>query len=292
VLERLTKKVNQSQRDVICLFANPGVGKSSLAAEFPGACFVTDGRDKGFFDLVRNGLVKSAFDPIEAPDWQSLVDVTKALADPSTPLDCETIVFENLGGFQLHLGEKLINDEVSKTGKDRTLVTDKFFAYNSQGFKSGISDFSAWFRTACSITERVNNAGNSMRVILNGHTIAAKDKNVAGEVGEEFYRIDVDLHPEYLKILHRDCGAIGWLRQRPLVIKGEKGAVGRALTDDIREIVFHSSGNATAKNRWGITEAIPMGKSSKEAFKNLKTAIANAKARVAKASQTQTGEGK
>ena len=35
-----------------------------------------------------------------------------------------------------------------------------------------------------------------------------------------------------------------------------------------------------------------MGESSKEAFKNLKTAIANAKARVAKASQTQTGEGK
>jgi len=292
VLEKLTKKVNQEQRDVILVFSAPGCGKTSLAAEFPSPCFILDSRDQGYADLVRSGLIKNQHEPIEAPDWDSLVEVTKAIADPKTPVDFETVVFENLGGYQLHLIEKLINEEVVKTGKDYQAVTEKFNSWNMQGMRSAISPFSDWFRSVCSITERKNSAGKYMRVVLNGHSCLVKDKNVTGAPGEEFQRVDVDLHPSLLAVVHRDCGNIGWIRQRPLVIKGANGGVGKALADDIREIVFQSSANNTSKNRWGLTEAVSMGKSSKEAFNNLKTAIANAKARVAKASQTQTGEGK
>jgi hypothetical protein len=288
ILARLTKKVNQNQKDSICVFSAPGCGKTSLAGEFPGACFVTDGRDHGYATLVRNGLIQSQFEPMEAADWDSLVQVTKAIANPATPVDFETVVFENLGGFQLHLIDKLITEEISRTGKDRQFVTDKFMAWNTQGLKAAIGPFSDWFKTACSITERTNSAGKGMRVIFNGHATLVKDKNIAGNPGEEFYRVDISLHPLLQEVVHRDCDNIGWIRQRPLVIKSDNGGAGRALADDIRELVFVASGNATAKNRWGLTEAIPMGTSSKHAYANLVNAIVAAKKRTAQ----PTGESK
>ena len=292
ILSRLTRKVDKTLKDGLAIFGAVGVGKSSLAAQFPSPQFITDSRDRGFADLVRNGLVEDTFDPIEAGDWDSLVAVTKALADPATPLDCETVVFENLGGFQAHLVEKFISSEVAKTGKPRDVVTAAFMGWGGAGYKTAANEFGSWFRTANSILERTNNEGKPMRVVYIGHQTLAKDKNVSGDPGEEFYRVDIDLHPELLKIFHRDCSNIAWVRQRPLVIKGANGGIGRALSDDIRELVMVASGSATSKNRWGITEPISMGKSPKEAFANLKTAIANAKARQVRASQTQTGEGK
>jgi len=289
ILDRLTKKVDKGLKDAICFFGPVGVGKSSLAAEFPKPLFVTDGRDKGYADLVRNGLVEDGIDPIEATDWDSLVAVTKALADPETPLDCETIVFENLGGFQMNLVDKYIANEVAKTGKSKDVVLTAFMGWGGVGFKSVAGDFSAWFRTANSILERTNNAGKPLRVIYIGHSALAKDKNLSGDPGEEFYRVDIDLHPELLKIFHRDCSNIGWIRQRPLVIKNPAGGAGRALAEDIRELVFVASGAGTSKNRWGLTESISMGSSSKHAFANLVNAISAAK----KSRQPQpTGESK
>lgn len=288
ILSRLTKKVDKTLKDSLCVFGPVGVGKSSFAAEFGKPQFVTDGRDKGYADLVRNGLVADTFDPIEAGDWDSLVEVTKALADPATPLDCETVVFENLGGFQMHLADKWISAEVAKTGKSKDVVTNAFMGWGGVGFKSVANDFSTWFRTANSILERTNTAGKPIRVIYIGHQALVKDKNIAGDPGEEFYRVDIDLHPELLKIFHRDCSNIAWIRQRPLVIKGANGAVGRALSDDIRELVMTASGSHTAKNRWGIDQPIPMGTSSKHAYNNFVNAVVSAKKRT----QTQTGEGK
>lgn len=289
VLARLTKKVDQDRRPTITFYSAAGCGKTSLSAEFPGACFVVDGLDQGYAELSRNGLIKNQHDPIEAKTWDDLVQVTRAIADPATPVDFETVVFENLGGYQLHLIQKLVDEEVSRTGKDRQFVVDKFMSWNMQGIKAGVSMFSDWFKTASSIPDRKNSAGKGLRVIWNAHSCLVKDKNPTGNVGEEFYRVDLNLHPVLQEIVHRDCDNIGWIRQRPLVIKSDnpKG-VGKATSDDIREIVFQASGNSVGKNRWGLTEPIPMGSSSRHAFTALVTAISAAK----KSRQTQTGEGK
>jgi len=286
VLSRLTKKINKESKPTLVLHSLPGLGKTSLASCFPKPLFIGDSRDRGFADLVRSGQVNVELDPIEAADWRSLMEVTKALADPETPLECETVVFENLGGFQLHLADHLIAQEVAKTGKDRGMITEKFHAWGGQGFRGGVSDFSDWFRTACSIAERTNTEGKSVRVIFCGHSALVKDRNVTGLPGEEFHRVDIDLHHEFLKVVHRDASAIAWMRQRPLVVKSETGGVGKALSDDIREIVLHASAQATAKNRWGIVDPVSMGVSAKHAYTNLVNAIVAAKKR------TQTGEGK
>jgi len=277
VLDRLRKAVNVDQKELMVFYGAPGTGKSSFAAQFPKPLFVTDGRDGGYADLVRAGQITSGIAPIETATWTDLREVTKALANAETALDCQTIVFENLGGFQLSLVEQQIERSAKADNTTTEAARVKFLAWGGQGYKGCVAEFSDWLTDVRKILERNGCDGKPMRVILLGHSTLVKDKNPAGELGEEFHRIDLDLHTELLKVLHRDVGCIGWMRQRPVVVKSEKG--NRALSEDIREIVFHPSPNATAKNRWGLPpEAISMGKSAKEAFAFFSAAVAQAKA--------------
>lgn len=277
VLDRLRKAVNVDQKELLVVYGAPGTGKSSFAAQFPKPLFVTDGRDGGYADLVRAGQITSGIAPIETSTWTDLREVTKALANAETALDCQTIVFENLGGFQLSLVELQIERSAKADNITTEAARTKFLAWGGQGYKGCVAEFSDWLTDVRKILERNGCDGKPMRVILLGHSTLVKDKNPAGELGEEFHRIDLDLHTELLKVLHRDVGCIGWMRQRPVVVKSEKG--NRALSEDIREIVFHPSPNATAKNRWGLPpEAISMGKSAKEAFAFFSAAVAQAKA--------------
>lgn len=277
VLDRLRKAVNVDQKELMVFYGPPGTGKSSFAAQFPKPLFVTDGRDGGYADLVRAGQITSGIAPIETSTWTDLREVTKALANAETVLDCQTVVFENLGGFQLSLVEQQIERSAKADNTTVEVARTKFLAWGGQGYKGCVAEFSDWLTDVRKILERNGCDGKPMRVILLGHSTLVKDKNPAGELGEEFHRIDLDLHTELLKVLHRDVGCIGWMRQRPVVVKSEKG--NRALSEDIREIVFHPSPNATAKNRWGLSpEAISMGKSAKEAFAFFSAAVAQAKA--------------
>jgi len=286
ILDRLRKAVNTDQKELMVLYGSPGNGKTSLASQFPKPLFVTDGRDGGYADLVRAGQVSSEISPIETTTWSDLREVTKALANPDTPVDCQTVVFENLGGFQLSLVELQIERGAKADNTTTEAARTKFLAWGGQGYKGCVAEFSDWLTDVRKILERNGCDGKPMRVILLGHSTLVKDKNPAGEIGEEFHRVDLDLHNELLKVLHRDVGCIGWMRQRPVVVKSDKG--NRALSEDIREIVFHPSPNATAKNRWGLPpEPISMGKSAKEAFAFFSAAVAQAKA-----SNTSKGESK
>ncbi len=286
ILDRLRKAVNTDQKELMVFYGSPGNGKTSFASQFPKPLFVTDGRDGGYADLVRAGQVSSEIAPIETTTWADLREVTKALANPDTPVDCQTVVFENLGGFQLSLVELQIERGAKADNTTTEAARTKFLAWGGQGYKGCVAEFSDWLTDVRKILERNGCDGKPMRVILLGHSTLVKDKNPAGEIGEEFHRIDLDLHNELLKVLHRDVGCIGWMRQRPVVVKSDKG--NRALSEDIREIVFHPSPNATAKNRWGLPpEPISMGKSAKEAFAFFSAAVAQAKA-----SNTSKGDSK
>lgn len=277
ILERLKKAVNTEQKELMVFYGSPGTGKSSFAAQFPKPLFVTDGRDGGYADLVRSGQVSNDIAPIEASNWADLREVTKALASQETPLDCQTVVFENLGGFQLSLVEHQVAKNARSKSTTEEAAREAFLAWGGQGYKACVAEFSEWLTDVRKILERNGVDGKPMRVVLLGHSTLVKDKNPAGEIGEEFHRVDLDLHNELLKVLHRDVGCIGWMRQRPVVVKSDKG--NRALSEDIREIVFHPSPNATAKNRWGLApEPISMGKSAKEAFAFFSAAVAGAKA--------------
>jgi len=206
ILDRLRKAVNTDQKELMVLYGSPGNGKTSLASQFPKPLFVTDGRDGGYADLVRAGQVSSEISPIETTTWSDLREVTKALANPDTPVDCQTVVFENLGGFQLSLVELQIECGAKADNTTTEAARTKFLAWGGQGYKGCVAEFSDWLTDVRKILERNGCDGKPMRVILLGHSTLVKDKNPAGEIGEEFHRVDLDLHNELLKVLHRDEG--------------------------------------------------------------------------------------
>lgn len=278
VLDKYRKAVDMDRKDFIVLFGPPGCGKTSLAAEFPNAQFIKDGKDDGYDTLVRNGLIKSGFDPITVPNWLACRELAKALADPSVPIEPETLVFENLSGFQLHLVDYLVEQLSAGSTEARTKALEKFWAWGGQGLNTGVGEWTAFVQDLKAITKKKNTAGKATRVIAIGHTSLVKDKNPAGEIGEEFYRVDINVHPKFLEALHRDADCVGWIKQKPTVVKKDGvGGPGRAIQEDVREIDFTYTPHATAKNRWGLKAPVSMGSSSKHAFANLVTAITAAK---------------
>jgi len=276
VLDRLRKAINKDQKELIVLYSVPGIGKTSFAAQFPKPVFVTDGKDKGVADLVRAGQIQEC--PwFEVSTWQDARDVLSSLADPATEIPGQTLVIENLGGFQELLCESEVKRVSTRDGITQEAALAKFNGYNRQGFNNVSPEFAAWLADIQKVLTKNGCDGKPMRVILLGHAAVVKDKNPSGELGEEFLKTDIQLHTSLQALLHKDCGCIGLMRQRPVVVKSDKG--NRALSEDIREIVFHPSPNATAKNRWGLPpEAISMGKSAKEAFAFFSAAVAQAKA--------------
>lgn len=277
VLDRLKKTVNLQQKDMIILYSNPGLGKSSFAAQFDKPQFVTDGKDKGYGDLVRSGIIKQEAPWIETMEWKDLREVTTHLADPTTKMESQSIIFENLGGFQEQLCDSEVRKIAQRDGISYDAAMVKFNGYNRQGFNTAASEFAAWYADVQRIMLKDGCDGKPMRVLLLGHAALVKDKNPTAETaGEEFMKVDLQLHPTLMAILHKDCGNIGWLRQRPLVAKSDKG--NRALSDDIRELVFYPSPGATAKNRWNLPAVpIPCGSSAKEAYAAFTNAVVAAK---------------
>lgn len=241
------------------MFYGPaGIGKTSLAAQFPKVAFVPDGFDDGINDLKRTGQCSAdvpVFDPLQSKD--DLWKVTKALMEePGLEEKIQWVVFDNLSGIQEHIWRHRIATVQEYKGS-----RDKFLDYG-KGPSASEQDVREWCQMLSAVCSR------GIGVILLAHSGTKTDPN---PTGESFEKIVPLVDKKFYEAVRQWCPNIGYIGQDAMVEK--EGLKNKAAAVDIRTLRFTPIPAVDAKNRFGITQPILMGMNAQEAFNNLMTAV-------------------
>ena len=279
------KKTDRSKhvsRDLIVIYGAPGMGKTSLAAQFKTAdkppLFVTSGDDNGYMDLVKNGQLPEGLDPIVVTSWQHLQDVTqnilKAVQENKDGLPFCAVVFENLGGFERHLRDHQVEKYQKNPRKGDSGTRDTaMMRFNEFGGHTGTKDASPDWESWLKAVVKIGEAG--LRPILLGHAKGGKVDNAESSHS----RIVLDLHATMAAVVEQVAGNIGYITMVPNILS-KGGSAKETKVDDepkTRILKFYPSPQFAGKNRYGISEPIEMGSSAAEAFKNLAAAMSGSK---------------
>lgn len=219
------------------IYGRPGIGKTTVAAQAPGAIFVQteDGLTAPHLgDVPTFGLlntyeeVKSAFQAIaenaDAQGWRTvIIDSIDGLAPRITQSVCE----ENGWG-------KL---EDGSYGKGKTAYVDAW---------AGFMEAVRWLRNEC-----------DLGVIMIGHHKAVK---ITPPDTEPFMQYGLTLHEDAARILVGHSDFVLFATYPTHIVSSDQGFGKKAARAITEKPVFwtQENGARVAKNRYGMPEKLPM----------------------------------
>lgn len=253
------KVVSGTRGRLIALIGLPGMGKTSLAAEFPNPYFVIDPRESGIVDLMESGQVKKQINYQHVRDFVDLQRLNDSFYYDSIPDGVQTLVYESISGFEQ---QAILNcNDIDFQGKwtdtanqyqilnrDR-IVANKYWA----SFMGRIAEF----------RER------GINIVLTGHSEVKNAKNPRG--------------PDYM-IETCKCSGPVWSETDYIfeniffltfdveVEKENKFARAKAFDNAARKLYCHKTPYHAAKNRCGISEPIDAQEGPHKTYRNLCTA--------------------
>lgn len=271
-----TVRSDSKQRDSIVLYGAPGMGKTSLAAQFK-PLFVIDGSDNGYLELVRNGQLPEALDPLVADTWEKTRAITQELIEyaknkPEAEREFRAVCFENLGGFVSHLRDVVIAKyrKRPQKGDDESYDT-ALIRFNSFGgyasSKDMLPEWEAWWADITALSKL------GIRPILLAHATNGK-QDMADQSGA-FARVVVDIPAALSAVVDRLASNIGYITMKPVIVTGAAGGKKARVGEDAesRVLKMYPSPQFQSKTRYGIKSEIDMGNSPEWAFYNLATAM-------------------
>lgn len=262
LVDRL-KKATEERKTAIMLYSAPGLGKTSLAAEFPKVLFLADGLDRGVEDLIDSGLVRKDLPMLQPPQNYNelLAHLTFLAEEPGLEKEVNWVVIDGLSGVEEHAHKHWAD---TKYGGDR----DKFLDW-SKGPKAA----SAAFREITQKLDKIRERG--IGVIILAH---AGTKEATNALGNDYAKIAPLCNKHTFEVFQQWAPNLGYIEQVVTTREDESENL-KADAVDIRQIRFTPVPACEAKNRWGIDKPVPMGRDSRTAFVNLMAAIMEAKAK-------------
>lgn len=244
----------------IILTGDEGIGKSSLAAQFPKPILGISAKESGFLDLVYSGEIKpDDIEQEEVEDWGSLLSLLKE------PGDASTVVVDSLSGVGQFMKEDILQKIYEGPLSDRL----KAFGSFSEGWRIHAP---TW---AERMTERLTKLRtDGVNVILIAHN---RNETVKHAVGQDYEASVIDLEKwpravftkwaQAVLFMTMDFGTKGTKKWKGKVTEAK---VEEELDEAVDRVIYTTKHPShSAKNRLGLPVSIPMGDNAAEAYYNL-----------------------
>jgi DNA polymerase III delta prime subunit len=240
----------------IVFYGTEGVGKTSLALEFPKELLCISVKENGFENLELVGDIPEGCDHESAETFPQLLNILKKAKDYTT------VVVDSVSGVA-----QLMTSHILKQIYDNHENPQQAFASFSEGDRKHAPIFMEKF---CSELTLLNNQG--VNTIILGH---ARQETVKNPTGNDYNATVIDMESWPRAVLTKWAGAVIYmtLDLEVMVTKTWKGkpVEGKArqdleaLSDRIMYTTKHPS--HSAKNLYKLPPYISLGESPQEAYK-------------------------
>lgn len=238
-----------------------GWGKTSIAANAPGAALIMARGETGYQTLHNAGRVPT-IPCLLADSWDGLLAVLDGLvADPG---DTKTLVLDALGGF-----ERLCHEHVCARDFAGNWGEKGFGAF-AKGYDLAVTDWLGLLNRL----DRINEQG--VAVWLLSHVGVRPFKN---PLGPDFDRYEAACHAKTWGVTHKWADAVLFANFRTVTAteKGEQRKKGIGGTD---RVIFTERRDAwDAKNRFGMPEELDITGDPAEAFAAVNAYLTNTAAK-------------
>jgi hypothetical protein len=224
-MQVISGKLQQAQS--VLIYGPEGIGKSTLAAQFPKPIFIDCERGTGWMDVKR----------LPCKSWQDIMDAVKFIKTEKH--EFKTVVIDSADWAE----------------------HDCIQYVCSQGGKSSLSDFDhgkGYVKLSDEIEKFLNSLNalidSGMHVIFIAHC-AIKKLELPDE-GGEFDHYELNTSTRISPLLKQWAEAILFINYKVQVTENEKG---RTKAIGGRKRIIHTQHTAAydAKNRWGLPDQIP-----------------------------------
>lgn len=234
VLSTISKP--DSRPVVVTICGDSGMGKTSLAATFPKPVFIR--AEDGMLSIPEKRR-PDAFPVISKVSdlWDQLIALLKE------EHDYQTVVIDSITALE----RLFVKDVLDSDGKAKSI-------------NQALGGYGAGWASVAANHERVRkatgllNTNRRMNVVFTAH---ADVETIRPPDMDDFTRYTLRLNSKSLPPYVDDVDIVGFIRLAT-VTKGDDGERKRAISTGQRELICHATASNVSKNRFGITQALPM----------------------------------
>lgn len=232
-------KLDSGRGILVCLIGLPGVGKSSLLAQFPNAEFIVDKRDQGILDLMDySAQTKVQTKRKDVSVCDNYLEMRETLA-AAVSGDKQTIILESLVGIQSFCDDYTMSVDYNQFG-------DKA-RHNFINYRNGLSlSANSHFQVLLDLMILGQNRGKNM--FITGHSKLGTGKAV---VEDDWVSQILENGPEFSRRISATFATILHIGVTfPTTKTGNKS---RASGDVVSKIYTNLNPHFPAKNRMALS---------------------------------------